>query len=144
MAFWSAIPVVGKVLDGVIGLVDKSIEDKDERNKLKAQLTQVFNNSDLTKFSEQIRAQASIIMAEANSESWIARNWRPMIMLLFGIIIGNNYIINPYLSAMFNIDVVMPIPPDMYALLKIGLGGYVVGRSAEKGLKIWKDKSEDK
>ena len=31
------------------------------------------------------------------------------------------------------------IPPDMWDLLKLGVGGYVVGRSAEKGIKAWKE-----
>jgi len=30
------------------------------------------------------------------------------------------------------------IPPDMWDLLKLGIGGYVVGRSVEKGVKVWK------
>lgn len=140
MAWFSAIPIVGKVLEGVIGLVDQSIEDKDKANELKAQLEHVFRNADLTKFTEQIRAQRDIIVAEAQSDSWLARNWRPGIMAIFGVIIANNYILNPWLNVMFDINVVMDIPPQMWQLLKIGLGGYVVGRSAEKGLKIWKDK----
>ena len=32
------------------------------------------------------------------------------------------------------------IPPDMWDLLKLGVGGYVLGRSVEKGVKVWKDK----
>lgn len=138
MAWFSAIPVVGKVLDGVIGLVDEAIEDKDEANKLKAQLEQVFKQADLTKFTEQLRAQKDIIVAEAKSESWLARNWRPGIMTLFGIIIFNNYILNPWLSAMFSIDIVMDVPTQMWALLKLGLGGYVIGRSGEKIARYWK------
>lgn len=31
------------------------------------------------------------------------------------------------------------IPPDMWDLLKLGVGGYVVGRSAEKSIKTWKE-----
>ena len=41
----------------------------------------------------------------------------------------------------FDVDVVMTIPPDMWALLKIGLGGYVVGRSGEKIAQVWKKNS---
>ena len=137
---WSAIPVVGKILDGVIGLVDKAVPDRDEARRIKADLSKVFDNSDLSKFSEQIQAQAKIITAEAKSESWIARNWRPVIMLLFGVIIANNYILYPWFSELFDLDVMMPVPVEMWGLLKLGLGGYVVGRSVEKGIKVWKDK----
>jgi hypothetical protein len=138
MSWLSAIPVVGKFFDGLFGVIDQVVEDKDKANELKATLEQVMQNSDLTKFTEQIRAQTSIILAEANSQSWLARNWRPGLMTLFGFIIFNNYVLNPWLAAMFSVDVMLDIPPDMWALLKIGLGGYVVGRSTEKVAEIWK------
>ena len=136
----SAIPIIGKVLGGVINLVDQVVEDKDEANKLKAKLTEVFNNADLTKFTQQLQSQTDIIVAEATGKSWLQRNWRPGLMTLFGIIILNNYILNPWLSAMFSINVVMEIPPEMWGLLKLGIGGYVVGRSVEKGISTWKGK----
>lgn len=140
MAWIQSIPLIGDIINGIFGLVDEAVEDKDEKNKLKASLTEVFNKSDMNKFVSQISAQAQIITAEANSESWIARNWRPTIMLLFGTIILNNYILNPWLSVLFGVNVMMEVPVQMWELLKIGLGGYVVGRSVEKGIKIWKDK----
>ena len=138
MAFWTAIPIIGKVLDGVIGLVDQAVEDKDKANELKAQLTQVFNDADLTKFTQQLQSQTDIIVAEATGKSWLQRNWRPGLMTLFGIIIFNNYILNPWLSAMFSVNIMMEIPPEMWSLLKLGVGGYVVGRSVEKAVSNWK------
>lgn len=92
--------------------------------------------------SELEGAKRDIIVAEAQGESWLQRNWRPLIMSMFGFIIANNYILNPYISAMFGVDIVLEIPPDMWELLKIGIGGYIVGRSAEKGIGIWKGKRE--
>ena len=59
-------------------------------------------------------------------------------MLLFAAIIGNNYIIYPYLSLFWMDAPMLEIPPDMWDLLKIGLGGYVVGRSGEKMVNTWK------
>ena len=138
MAFWAALPVVGKVIEGALGLIDQVVEDKDKANELKSQLTEVFNKSDMSKFSEQIQAQAKVIVAEAQSKSWLARNWRPILMLSFTAIIVNNYILNPWLSALFSINVIMEIPEPMWGLLKLGVGGYVVGRSAEKGIELWR------
>lgn len=138
MSWLGAIPVVGKFFDGLFGVIDQVVEDKDKANELKATLEQVMQNSDLTKFTSQIKAQSDIIIAEAQSQSWLARNWRPGLMTLFGFIIFNNYVLNPWLSAMFSVNVILDIPPDMWALLKIGLGGYVVGRSTEKVAEIWR------
>ncbi len=76
--------------------------------------------------------QASVVVAELQSGAWLAQNWRPITMLTFVAIIANNYILYPYLSLFWGKAPVLEIPPDMWGLLKIGLGGYVVGRSGEK------------
>ena len=61
---------------------------------------------------------------EAKSESWIARNWRPITMLTFvGIVVLNSLGI---------ITLETNFAEDFMLLVQIGLGGYVVGRSAEK------------
>ncbi|MCK5606200.1 hypothetical protein KAR91_30150 [Candidatus Pacearchaeota archaeon] len=134
MAWLTALPLVGEIVKGVFGLVDQAVEDKDEANKLKAQLQTVFNNSDMTKFTTQIKSQVEVIVAEATG-SWLQKNWRPMLMCLFGIIVANNYVVYPYLmlfSETAAATTQLPIPPNMWGLLKLGIGGYVVGRSVEK------------
>lgn len=67
--------------------------------------------------------------------SWLQNNWRPMLMVLFGLIIGYTYLIAPVFSMTS-----MPIPDQLWELLKIGIGTYIVSRGAEKGIQIWKDK----
>jgi hypothetical protein len=140
--FWSAIPLVGKVIDGVVGLVDEAVEDKDEANKLKAQLTTVFAKADMSKFSTQIQAQANVIMAEANSESWLARNWRPILLMVFTFIVFNNYVLVRWLGLVFAKAPILAIPVQMWDLLKLGVSGYIVGRSGEKMVTAWKAKRD--
>lgn len=53
-------------------------------------------------------------------------------------IVANNYLIAPDAQALFDRSVSLPTPPDLWALIKIGLGGYVMGRSAEKCVAAWK------
>ena len=84
--------------------------------------------------AELLKAQSSVIISEVNSESKAARSWRPHLMYLFMIIIFNNYIVYPYLKAFTNYGMLMEIPPQMWTLLQIGVGGYVAGRSLEKAL----------
>jgi len=84
------------------------------------------------------RIKGDIIIAEAKGDSWLQRNWRPMLMCAFGFIVVNNYIISPYLQALFGFSVHLDLPPAMWDLLKIGVGGYIVGRSVEKGIERWK------
>jgi len=71
-------------------------------------------------------AAASVVKAEAASDHWLAANWRPLTMLTFvGLVVARwmgwtapGMTEAEYLS--------------IYDLIKIGIGGYVVGRSAEK------------
>lgn len=140
MSWFSAIPIVGNIINGVIGLIDQTVEDKDEANKLKAQMIAVFQQADLTKFTTLVKAQAGIIMAEATGASWLQRNWRPLLMLIFMVIITNNYIFFPYASLFTSKVTVLELPTFMWEILKIGVGGYIVGRSGEKIVNMWKGK----
>jgi hypothetical protein len=93
-------------------------------------------------YENELQNRTSVIKAEANSESWLTRNWRPLTMLTFVAIIANNYILYPYLSLFFHNVPMLNIPPDMYDLLKLGIGGYVVGRSIEKSVQFYKKKDK--
>lgn len=140
MGFWASIPVLSDVVKGLFGLVDQVIEDKDEKNKIKGQITELFEKGDADAFAATIRAKQDIIVSEAKSESTLARNWRPITMLSFVAIVINNYILCPWLGALFGLSVMLPIPPEMWNLLTLGLGGYVAGRSLEKSIQAWKQK----
>jgi len=79
-----------------------------------------------------LQAQASVIMAEANGQSWLQRNWRPILMLSIVAIVVNNYLLFPYL-ALFGIKAVnLDLPKELFNLMTVGVGGYIVGRSGEK------------
>lgn len=117
-------------------LIDKFIPDPEAKAKAQLELLKMQQDGDLKELDASIQA----IVAEAKSEHWLAANWRPITMLTFVAIIANNYILAPYTSLMFNVSVQLEIPPDMWDLLKIGLGGYVLGRSVEKTAKAWRDK----
>lgn len=121
--------LIGPLLTGLLNVIDKSIEDKDQAALIKAKLNEMAISGSL----KELEAAASIIVAEAQGESWLQRNWRPLLMVLFGAIVANNYVLVPIFGAP-----AADIPPDMWDLLKLGVGGYVVGRSAEKGIKAWK------
>lgn len=121
--------VAAPLLRGVFDVIDQAVEDKDEARKIKARLQEMV----LTGQVKEIEAAASILVAEARGESWLQRNWRPLLMCLFGVIIANNYVVVPLFGSP-----AAEMPPDMWELLRIGIGGYVVGRSVEKGVQVWK------
>lgn len=118
------------IMNSVSGILDKFITNPEEKLKAQLQLTQMANDLQV-KAMEADRdfavQQAGVIEAEAKSESWIARNWRPILMLVFTYIIAHNYVLAPVFSLKS-----LPIPDQMWELLKLGISGYIVGRSVEK------------
>ncbi len=123
------LPLIG-------GALDKIFPDKGEAMQHKAKLMELAQAGEL----KELESQAQIITAEAQSEHWLTANWRPLTMITFVVIIANNYILYPYLSLFWSDAPSLAIPPDMWDLLKIGLGGYVVGRSGEKMIGKWRGK----
>ena len=125
--------ILAPLISGVFGVIDKAVEDKDQAASIKAKLQEMV----LTGQMKEIESAASIIVAEAKGDSWLQRSWRPLLMCLFGVIIANNYLVVPLFGTP-----AAAIPPDMWELLKLGVGGYVLGRSVEKGVRVWKREGE--
>jgi hypothetical protein len=85
-----------------------------------------------------IDAQQAVIVAEAQGESWLQRNWRPLTMLVFlSIILYQAIFVSIFNAPPINMDA---IPPQMWTLLQIGIGGYITSRGVEKSVKTWKGK----
>lgn len=106
-------------------LIDDVHTSDEERMKLQNALAKIENDTTLKIIdyeSKLLQAQTDIIKAEANSASWIARNWRPMTMLSFLVLV---------IFDTFN-WLPSPLAEEAWLMLQIGLGGYVVGRSGEK------------
>lgn len=69
-----------------------------------------------------ITEQAAAIREEARG-NWLQRSWRPIVMLIFTLIILAGTFLN------------LPILADtsrFWDLLEIGLGGYIIGRGSEQ------------
>ena len=69
-----------------------------------------------------ISEQAAAIREEARG-NWLQRSWRPIVMLVFTVIVLAGTFLNlPILSD----------PSRFWDLLEIGLGGYIIGRGGEQ------------
>tara|TARA_R110000765_G_scaffold77709_3_gene152811 strand:+ start:2217 stop:2633 length:417 start_codon:yes stop_codon:yes gene_type:complete len=121
-------PIVGNVMDRILP------EDKNKRMEIEREL-----NIALMQNSQQIeQAAASVILAESKSEHFITATWRPILMLTITAIVGWNYLLAPLVElavrmyAGDQVPLSIPLPEELWNLLMIGVGGYVVGRSGEK------------
>ena len=118
-----AVAPLAKIL---FNTIEKSVPDKDLQEKLKAQLqTQLLQSN-----TAELTAAAKIIEAEAKA-GWFASSWRPLLMYVLIFILVWNYILGPVIKVFTGAVISFELPGDVWTLLNVGLGGYVVGRSAE-------------
>jgi hypothetical protein len=120
--------VAGPLLKGIFNTIDSVVDDDDMRAKLKNDLqTKVLDGQ-----AQEIEAAMKIVVAEAQGGSWIQRSWRPITMLVFVALIVAKWLgwTAPGISEAIELA--------LFDIIKIGLGGYVVGRSVEKGVQVWK------
>jgi len=118
-----AVAPLAKVL---FSTIEKAVPDKDLQEKLKAQLqTQLLQSH-----TQELTAAAKIIEAEAKA-GWFASSWRPLLMYVLIFILVWNYVIGPVIKIFTGAIISFELPGDVWTLLNVGLGGYVVGRSAE-------------
>lgn len=121
-----ALQIVAPLAKMLFSTIDKAIPDKDQAEKLKFQLNQQLLKSS----TEELKAAASIVEAEAKS-NWFVSSWRPLLMYVLIFILVWNFILGPIIKIVFGSVITFELPGDVWTLLQIGLGGYVVGRSGE-------------
>jgi hypothetical protein len=121
-----ALSAFAPLLTTIFKTVDKAIPDKDLAEKLKAEMNMQLMKSG----TEEMKASAKIIEAEAKS-NWYVSGWRPTLMYLLILIVAWNYILSPILFLIIKVKTQVDLPSDVWTLLTVGLGGYTIGRSGE-------------
>jgi hypothetical protein len=120
---------VGKTIEAVgdsIAKIDKSDVKLDLQLKYKALLSQI-EGAFVDYEGKLLENRSQIVQSETKGESWLQRNWRPMLMLMCMFIVFNNYVLVPY----FKIPSVV-LDGHIWDLIQMGVTGYVAGRSLEK------------
>jgi|TARA_R110000764_G_scaffold72017_2_gene147993 hypothetical protein len=112
-------------------LVDNLHTSEDERLQAKGHLLDVQAAAMQRIFDyekETLAGQQAIVAAEAKSDHFLVAAWRPITMLTFLVLaVGDSLGL-----------LATPLRDEAWALLQLGLGGYVVGRSGEKIAKVIK------
>jgi|TARA_R100001198_G_C5187477_1_gene181511 hypothetical protein len=112
----------GTVVKDLLGGLDKLFTSKEEKIKAENVIKQILIQKEL----ELQKMQTEIILAEAKG-NWLQRSWRPILMLAFGFIV----IYVKFLAPLFDLKI-PELENEFWNLLQLGIGGYVIGRSAEK------------
>ena len=116
---------LGGIVKPITDLIDNITTTDEERGKLKNELTKIENKflgKALEYEAKLLDSQGRIVEAEAKGQSWLQRNWRPITVLTFLILV----VCDSFGWLAFRLS------GEAWTLLQIGLGGYLVGRTGEK------------
>lgn len=129
------------ILNVVTGLmsgpVNKALDAFVKDNELKRKLQADLELKLVDHLGKSQDLQQAIVLAEVNSEHWLTRSWRPILMLsLLGflafvglflpiadLLAGQTLPFNPRWQL---------LPAPFWDFLSVGVGGYIGGRSLEK------------
>ena len=131
--------IVANLIGPVTGLLDKFVEDKDQKAKLAHELATMAD----THAQQLALAQVQVNLAEAKSGSVFKGGWRPFVGWVCGIALLYHFILTPCILfgvALSGIDIPQLPAFDMSSLLTVlmgmlGLGGL---RTFEKTKKVSK------
>ncbi len=132
--------VFSDLVGPVTGLLDKFVEDKDQKNALAHEISTMAERHS----QEQMLAQLEVNKAEAASSSIFVSGWRPATGWVCVLGMAGNFIVTPFANfvlALLEVQVFIPLVPldTMLPVLlgMLGLGGL---RTLEKAKGVHRTK----
>jgi hypothetical protein len=120
--FGTIMDLLGKIA----GPVAQRLFPGQEQETKRLELQQALQLAVLAQATEIEKAAAEIVKAEVQGQGWLQRTWRPLTMLTFVGLIVARWLgwSAPNLSQAEALK--------LWDIIELGLGGYVIGRTAEK------------
>ena len=124
--------VLNALIGPVTGLLDKFIEDKDQKNALAHEIATMSQ-----KYAQEIaQGQMAINEVEAAHKSLFVSGWRPFIGWTCGLGMFGNFITIPFSNfvlALLELDIVIPLVPlETMMPVLMGMLGLGAMRTYEK------------
>ncbi len=120
--------LLGSLVEPVTGLLDKFIEDKDQKAKLAHELATMAD-----KHAQALALSQIKVNQEEAKGNWFQSSWRPLIGWICGLSLAINYLISP-ICAGFGILIPQADMAVMMPLL-LGMLGIAGMRSVDKAFK---------
>jgi Holin of 3TMs, for gene-transfer release len=114
-------PLLQGLLGPLVDLVGRFIPDPEKKAAAQLEVMRMAQTGDLA----ELNAALQVILAESNG-NWLQRSWRPLMMLFFASLVGARWF-GYSAPSMSEAEVL-----ELWAIVKLGIGGYTIGRSVEK------------
>jgi len=126
------VSVFSDLVGPVTGLLDKFVEDKDQKNALAHEISTMAERHS----QEQMLAQLEVNKAEAASSSIFVSGWRPATGWVCVLGMAGNFIVTPFANfalGLAGMDITIPLVPlDTMMPVLLGLLGLGGLRTLEK------------
>jgi len=132
--------VIDKLIGPVTGLLDKFIEDKDQKSALAHEIATMSQ-----KYAQEIaKGQMAINQVEAAHKSLFVSGWRPALAWVCVLGMFGNFITIPFSNfvlALLGINIVIPLVPlETMMPVLMGMLGLGAMRTYEKKNAVHRDK----
>lgn len=126
------------ILEAGFKILDKVLPDAKAKADAKQKLIETYQAGDLA----ELKAAQDIIVSEIK-QGGRSSTWRPDLMYLLMFVIAFNAIVVPLINVAFGVEVPVldalnALPDELWSLITVSIGGYIVGRSGEKAVENWR------
>ena len=125
--------MLAQLIGPVTGLLDKFIEDKDQKNALAHELATMADNH----AQELAKGQLAVNAVEAAHKSLFVAGWRPFVGWICGVGLLYNVLISQILDIWFEVPTV---DPSLLTPILMGMLGMGAMRSYEKTKGVQREK----
>lgn len=132
-------------------LITRIFPDPEKAAKAQIEMQRLLSEAQQEAYKAEaaaMDAKKEIITAEMNQGGW-ASQWRSYLMLVCISIVAYNWVIASFLNAFLRplglpVDV-LPVPPELWTLVTVGLGGYLTRETVKtySSAKVDKAKAEN-
>jgi len=113
--------IIASIIPSLLELIGRVVPDPKAKEAAQIEVLKMAQAGDLASLNGAIAA----VLAEANG-NFLQRSWRPLMMLFFAGLIGARWF--GYTPPNMSENEIL----ELWGIVKLGLGGYTIGRTAEK------------
>ena len=125
----------GPLVRAVLGVVERAQQAKLDRAALETELRKAIAAELGQVAATELQARRDVLIAELRGESWLQRNWRPLVAITFAAVIVFYGLILPISVDWFGLPPVRigdTLLGWIMTSVNIAVGGYIGGRTLEK------------
>jgi hypothetical protein len=126
--------LTGPLTDSILDIVKSYLNTNVSQEQIKSEVEKKIQDTIQTAF----QSHSEVVKSELQSDSWLAKSWRPIVALAFSFVIFYYVLLGPMLVAWLGVPPLNPgevVLTTVMNMIGIYLTGYGLFRSAEKVIK---------